>query len=145
MRKIIATYLVLAFLSFVCAKQLMAETYFKAIFLTPERALEKWGRRPFNSEEFKNSSSTKRGAMAVDIILTKHFLGKSILADVRRELGTPDNYFFSDTIIAYEIEPPNKNEEESWELVFIPDKTLKFVKEVKIHKRCCYSQPSWAK
>jgi hypothetical protein len=126
-------------------KQLFAETYFKAVFMSPEKALKKWGRQPFEPGDFKSFEAKKKAAMAVDIILTKKFIGKSILEDVRGQLGRPDGYFFSDTIIAYEIDPLAEGKKESWEMVFMPDKSLKFVKEVRIHKKCCYPEPPWVK
>jgi hypothetical protein len=32
-----------------------------------------------------------------------------------------------------------------WQLVFIPDKNLRKVMDVKIHKKCCYETPEWVK
>ncbi|MCO5113476.1 MAG: hypothetical protein M9899_04810 [Bdellovibrionaceae bacterium] len=78
--------------------------------------------------------------MAVDIIKRQLYVGEDML-QVRKELGTPDSYFFSDTIYAYKIMAfPGKNKE-NWHLVFIPDEKLEKVKEVKIHKKCCYKTP----
>lgn len=99
---------------------LLAANYFKAVFMDIKVAEKKWGREVFNAEGFKIADSKKKSAMAVDLILSKKFVGKSILNDVRRELGRPDKYFFSDTIIAYEIESLEDPKSESWEIVFIP-------------------------
>jgi hypothetical protein len=49
--------------------------------------------------------------------------------------------FFSDTIYAYKIMPFPGENKEKWHLVFIPDENLEKVKEVKIHKKCCYKSP----
>ncbi len=62
------------------------------------------------------------------------------MSKVREEIGSPDSYFFSNTIYAYEITLPKENKEQ-WQLVFIPDDKLKYVKEIKIHKKCCYKSP----
>ena len=62
------------------------------------------------------------------------------MAKVRKEMGTPDSYFFSDTIYSYEITPPEENKEQ-WQLVFIPDEKLEKVKEIKIRKKCCAKLP----
>lgn len=74
--------------------------------------------------------------MAVDLIKNKKYINSYIL-DVRKEMGDPDSYFFSDTILAYEITPPEENKEQ-WQIIFNPDDNLSRVKEVKIHKKCCY-------
>ncbi|MBK8204400.1 MAG: hypothetical protein IPK68_19515 [Bdellovibrionales bacterium] len=41
-------------------------------------------------------------------------------------------------IYAYKIMPYPGEEKEIWHLVFIPDDKLEKVKDVKIHKKCCY-------
>jgi len=64
---------------------------------------------------------------------------------VREALGVPDGYFFSDTILAYQIQKYSSNKKESWQLIFVPDETGLKVKEVKIHKKCCYKEPEWIK
>jgi hypothetical protein len=78
-----------------------------------------------------------RAPMAVDIVIRQLYAGKS-RKTVRSELGAPDSYFFSDTIYAYKIMPFPGEGKEIWHLVFIPDDKLEKVKEVKIHKKCCY-------
>jgi len=78
--------------------------------------------------------------MTVDIVKRNLYVGKSMKL-VRQELGDPDSYFFSDTIYAYKLMPFPGAEKENWHLVFIPDEKLEKVKEVKIHKKCCYQSP----
>ena len=78
--------------------------------------------------------------MAVDIVKNNLYVDKD-LNILRNELGTPDSYFFSDTIYAYKIMPFPGPKKEVWHLIFIPDETLTKVKEVKIHKKCCYNSP----
>ena len=73
--------------------------------------------------------------MAVDLIKHKKYVN-SQLQEISKEMGEPDSYFFSDTIIAYEITPPAENKEQ-WQIIFIPDSNLERVKEVKIRKKCC--------
>jgi len=75
--------------------------------------------------------------MAEEIIKNNRFVGKSRKL-VRDELGDPDSYFFSDTIYAYKIMPYPGENREIWQFVFIPDERLEKIKEVKIHKKCCY-------
>lgn len=117
-----------------------ASSYFASDFMNTSDAEKKWGVLTLNAEQFKAGDLSKRAPMAVDIVKRSLYVGKS-RKDVRRELGDPDSYFFSDTIYAYKIMPFPGENKESWHLVFIPDDKLEKVKEVKIHKKCCYKSP----
>jgi len=114
-----------------------AEGYLQGTFLDIKGAKKRWGVLEFNSAKFIQSDEKTKGAMAVNVIEKKLYLNKP-MSDVRKQIGDPDSYFFSDTIYAYEITPP-KAKSEQWHLVFIPDEKLEKVKEVKIHKKCCYN------
>ena len=118
----------------------VADTYFGANFMKLKDAERKWGSLTLNGEQFKASDLSKRAPMAVDILKRSLYVGKSRKI-VRQELGDPDSYFFSDTIYAYKIMPFPGENKEIWHLVFIPDENLEKVKEVKIHKKCCYKLP----
>jgi len=114
-----------------------ASSYLAADFMSASDAEKKWGLLPLKTEQFKAGDLSKRAPMAVDIVKRSLYVGKS-RKDVRRELGDPDSYYFSDTIYAYKIMPFPGENKENWHLVFIPDDKLEKVKEVKIHKKCCY-------
>lgn len=118
----------------------VADSYFGAEFMKATDAEKKWGILPLKPEQFKAGDLSKRAPMAVDIIKRSLYVGKS-RKTVRQELGDPDSYFFSDTIYAYKIMPYPGENKEIWQLVFIPDEKLEKVKEVKIHKKCCYKLP----
>lgn len=105
-------------------------------YLTLKQSEKKWGSLSFDAKKFMTLNEKEKGAMAVDLIKSKKYINSPIL-DVRKEIGDPDSYFFSDTILAYEITPPEENKEQ-WQIIFIPDDNLARVKEVKIHKKCCY-------
>jgi hypothetical protein len=112
------------------AASMLGETY-----LSLKQAEKKWGIVSFDPKTFKTQSEIKKGAMAVDLVKSKKYI-KSFLRDVAKEMGDPDSYFFSDTIMAYEITPPEENKEQ-WHIIFIPDQNLERVKDVKIRKKCC--------
>ena len=112
-------------------------SYFASDFMNNSDAEKKWGTLALNAQQFKTGDLSKRAPMAVDIVKRSLYVGKS-RKDVRGELGDPDSYFFSDTIYAYKIMPFPGENKEIWHLVFIPDDKLEKVKEVKIHKKCCY-------
>lgn len=115
----------------------LADSYYAAEFMKVEVAEKKWGIQKLDNVAFKSGDLAKRTPMAVDIVKHGLFIGKNRKA-VRNELGDPDSYFFSDTIYAYKIMPYPGEDKEIWHLVFIPDEKLEKVKEVKIHKKCCY-------
>lgn len=117
----------------------LAESFYKADFINPSDAEKKWGTLKLNAKVFKSGDLAKRAPMAVDIVMRQLYVGKS-RKTVRSELGDPDSYFFSDTIYAYKIMPYPGQGKEIWHVVFIPDEKLRNVKEVKIHKKCCYQQ-----
>lgn len=121
-----------------------AEDYFAATYMSSSDAAKKWGSEAFNAKTFKSSSEKSKGAMVVHLLQKKLLVG-SDMSSVRRDLGDPDSYFFSDTIYAYMITSDVKPKQESWELVFIPDANLKKVADIKIHKKCCYEVPDEAK
>lgn len=115
------------------------DTFWGSDFLTVSEAQKKWGVSTFVGEKFRNASEKDRGPMATDAIKRKVYVGTDMLA-VRKIMGTPNSYFFSDTIYAYKITEPATNKE-SWQLIFIPDDKLEKVTDVKIRKKCCYKSP----
>ncbi len=117
-----------------------ADTFFQSDFMKPDQAEKKWGIKPLEKDLFRKDDHAKRKPMAVDIVKKNLYVGKPMKL-VRQELGDPDSYFFSDTIYAYKIMPFPGENKENWHLIFIPDGNLEKVKEVKIHKKCCYKLP----
>jgi hypothetical protein len=106
-------------------------------YMTAEKAGEKWGTTSFNFNEFKKGSSLVRASMASNLIKSKILVNKP-LKDIRTLLGNYTGYYFSDLIPAYAIGDLNPNRTETWQIVLIPDSDSKVIKEVKIHKKCCY-------
>jgi hypothetical protein len=117
-----------------------ADTFFQSDFMKPPQAVKKWGIKSLDKTLFRTGDHAKRESMAVHIIKKNLYVGKPMKL-VRQELGDPDSYFFSDTIYAYKIMPFPGENKENWHLIFIPDENLDKVKEVKIHKKCCYKLP----
>ena len=115
---------------------LSGASYLNGAFLSLKEAKNKWGSLEFKASEFIKSNERQKGSMAVNLLEKKSYVN-GLMSKVRAEIGAPDSYFFSDTIYAYEITPPEENKEQ-WQLIFIPDDKLEKVKEIKIHKKCCY-------
>lgn len=105
--------------------------------MEPAKAERKWGKKTFSVSAFKTGTQKERAAMAANLVRKNPFKGKGI-AEVRSMLGTPDGYFFSDRILAYQIEFFTEETGESWQIVLIPKTGTEIVDQVKIHKKCCY-------
>ena len=101
-------------------------------------AEKKWGNEEFSAQKFKTASLDERAKMAVGLIKSKTFLGKSPEA-VKAELGPYTGYFFSDRIPAYLLNEGWKKNENTWSLVFLSTVTGK-IKDVRIHKNCCSNE-----
>jgi hypothetical protein len=126
--------LVVMFLS--TAYALSGTSYVNGTFLSLKEAKSKWGSVEFKASEFIKLNERQKGSMAVYLLEKKSYVNWP-MSKVRAEIGAPDSYFFSDTVYAYEITPPEESKEQ-WQLIFIPDDKLEKVKEIKIHKKCCY-------
>lgn len=135
MKKIFGIFILFFSLGILCQA-----TYFKSKFMSVSEAEKKWGVQTLNIKQFKSGDLSKRAPMAVDIIKRSLYINKS-RQSVRDDLGDPDSYFFSDTVYAYKIIPFPGKDKENWHLIFIPDEKLEKIKEVKIHKKCCYDSP----
>ncbi len=140
-RFFLITILAISTAGYVLAKQ---SEFFGATFISATDAKTKWGAKDFNPANFKNSSDIEKSAMATDAIQKNVFVNQK-MSLVREKMGDPDSYFFSDTIYAYKITRQKSVKDEAWHLVFIPDKELEKVAEVKVHKKCCYPTPPWAR
>jgi len=136
LRKIV----ILIFLTTLAIAYFSWAQYYAGDFMDLKTAEKKWKVSAFNKELFRKTAPEKRAPMAVDIVMRQVYVGEDMLK-VREELGSPDSYFFSDTIYAYKIMAFPGENEENWHLVFIPDEKLEKVKEVRIHKKCCYKTP----
>lgn len=95
MKKFTPPFVILSNILFV-GVAVYASSYFAADFMSISDATEEVG-DPY-SEQFKSGDL---------------HVGKS-RKELRRELGDPDSYFFSDTIYAYKIMPFPGENKENW-------------------------------
>ncbi len=105
-------------------------------FMPMEKAEKRYGNASFDPAKFKKADQRTRASMAISLIKSKKYIGKP-LTSIREELGNWDGYFESDSIPAYLIESSDTGSKETWEILFLPDKTGRNVGEIKIHKNCC--------
>lgn len=103
--------------------------------LSSAQAEKRWGGISFRPDVFKSGSVQTRASMAADIVKRKSFLGVSV-EEVEKALGKHDAYFKNDFIPAYALNEGWKTGEDTWQLVFLPDRELKIV-DVFINKNCC--------
>lgn len=109
-------------------------------FMNIEKAQKKWGKKTFVASKFKSGDEKVRASMVGDLIKSKTYIGKP-LKKVREDLGEPTGFYENDGISAYILTPETSSKTERkkdvWQVIFLPSKDWKTVKEVKIHKNCC--------
>jgi hypothetical protein len=103
--------------------------------LTVESIEKKWKQVPFSSTAFKNGTPGIRASMTVDIITGKKFIGMDI-KDVKTLLGRPTGYFWNDSFPAYILNEGWKDNDSTWQIIFLPDHNGK-VTNVVVNKNCC--------
>ncbi len=128
---------VLGLVLFLGAAWSYAQTLRRGETMSLSVAEKRWGKRTFDAKVFREGSPEIRAQMAVDLIRSKIFLGKTT-AKVREDLGSQDGHFFSDYYPAYILNEGWKSKVDTWQLLFLIDQK-KQVKEVVIHKNCCDS------
>lgn len=97
---------------------------------------KRWGKIELDTETFRNGNERMRASMAYSLVKNqKQFKDKFVL-DIRKEFGSPDGFYFSDTFPAYLIQTAKSKNEEAWQIVFLLDKDRK-VQKIIVHKNCC--------
>jgi hypothetical protein len=113
-----------------------AKHFWRGKTLSPQEVAQLWGKSPRNDEQFRTGDEKKRAAMAYSILANKKdFLGKTVF-DIRKQMGSPDGFYFSDVFPAYMIRRGKSEKEDSWQIVFLLNENRK-VEDVIVHKNCC--------
>lgn len=113
----------------------LAKSSWRGETLSLEQAEKRWGRSVFSEENFKNGSPEIKAKMAVEIVEKKIFVGSTI-QEVETALGRHDGHYKNDFIPAYALNEGWKKNEDTWQLVFLPNSDRQ-IKDVFIHKNCC--------
>lgn len=92
--------------------------------LTAKEVAARWGTEPFDSEKFKNGAYKVRSKMTWALMGSKEMLGKGP-AEVRELLGPWDGYLSADILPAYIIWDGRIEGGDSWQIVFLLDKSHK--------------------
>lgn len=97
---------------------------------------DRWGKADLNIEKFREGDSAARSTMAYSILKKKkEFKGKFVL-ELRKELGDPNGFYFSDVFPAYFIQEGKTRQDETWQIVFLLDQS-RHVEDIIVHKNCC--------
>ena len=127
-------------LLFIVSTTVMAASFFESYkYEDSGFAKKNWGFEKLDKKKFRESGykgDSVKAAMAFYILKNQSYKGKPISL-VFKELGRANGYFISDLSPAYVLQRPTKEKNEGWQLVFIPTKDGKIVKEIKIFKSCC--------
>ncbi len=126
---------ILLMMSFSLARA--AGHFWTGTVLSAAQVAQKWGQQSFDALRFKSGDEKVRSAMAHSILINKkNFLGRPVL-ELKKELGDPDGFYFSDVLPAYLIQRAKSANGESWQIVFLLTKDRR-VDEIIVHKNCCY-------
>jgi hypothetical protein len=114
----------------------VAKHFWRGTVLPMEKVSEKWGTQPFDIGQFKSGKEQDRAKMAYSLLKQqKKFVGEDS-ADIRKQFGDFDGFYFRDTFPTYMIQSRTKESESAWQIVFLLDNKFK-VTEIIVHKNCC--------
>lgn len=114
----------------------IAKHFWRGETMSTERVCKTWAERPFDSKLFAGADESMRASMACSLLKSqRNFVGKD-RAEIRKDLGDFDGFYFTDMFPAYMIQSGKSKDEESWQIVFLLDRHEK-VSEVIVHKNCC--------
>lgn len=115
---------------------LYAQPFFGGKTMKKTEVQKKWGTEKLDLEKFKNGEREIKAKMTFSIMTDKTFIGKSI-DFIREKFGPPDGFYFIDIYPAYIIQEGTNSKEETWQIVFKLNEKYE-VREVIVHKNCCY-------
>ena len=115
-----------------------AEHFWLGDTLSIDQAKSQWGYHKFDMRRFRLGNHQLRASIATSLLEQKNnFKGMKVL-EVREKFGSPNGFYFTDTIPAYIIQSSNKKGGDVWQIVFSLDGEGN-VTDIFIHKSCCYN------
>lgn len=121
-----------AFFCMVIATTAIGKSFWKGDVMSLSQVQSRWGSGPFDASKFKSGDYKTRAKMAHSVVHSRVAIGKS-REEIVALLGDWDGYYFSDSFPAYIIHDGRIEKSETWQLVFLLDKSRK-VSEVIVHK-----------
>lgn len=109
--------------------------YIEGKTMSSDEVKKKWGSEVYDAQKFKNGDYSLKSKMAYSIMQDKSLIGKKI-SDIKTLFGPSEGYFFTDTIPVYIVQRGKTKSDQTWQIVFLPDKKDR-VLEVIMHKNCC--------
>lgn len=126
----VAITLIICFAVVVAAKH-----FWRGKLMGSNEIKSRWGQTEFSSEKFKTGTKRDRANMAYSLVQNqKKFIGRD-RAEIRKELGDYDGFYFTDMFPTYIISFEEKKNE-TWQIVFFLDNDER-VSEIAVHKNCC--------
>ena len=110
--------------------------FWRGATLSEAEVAKRWGTSELNTNKFKTGDEKVRASMAYSILKNQKALRGKFVVDLRNDFGRPDGFYFSDVFPAYMIQRGQGDQDESWQLVFLPNKERK-VEDIIVHKNCC--------
>lgn len=127
--------LTIAFCIFSLSGVVFAYNYLEKKTLSSDDVKKKWGSEVYDAKKFKAGDYATKSKMAYSIMQDKALIGKKI-SEIRDLFGPSEGYFFTDTIPVYIIQRGKTHSDQTWQLVFLPDKNDR-VLDIIMHKNCC--------
>jgi hypothetical protein len=125
----------LGLILFICSAIAFAH-FWRGATLSASEVGKRWGQTAIDSAKFKAGDEKIRASMAYSILKNPKLFKGKLVTDIRKELGDPDGFYFTDIFPAYMISRAKTDQEDSWQIVFLLNKDRK-VDKVIVHKNCC--------
>lgn len=128
--------IVFIFVAMLSSPALAAGHFWRGTTIGLSEVGKRWGTGEFDATQFKSGGEKLRSTMAHAILKSKKvFVGTHVL-DLRKQLGDPDGFYFTDVVPAYLIQRAKADGQESWQIVFLLNKQ-RTVEDIIVHKNCC--------
>ena len=105
--------------------------------LSINQVRSQWGNHKFDMKEFRLGIHQVRASMAANLLEQKNKFKRMTVLKIKEKFGSPDGFYFTDTIPAYIIQSSNKKGDDVWQIVFSLD-SERNVTDIFVHKSCCY-------
>ena len=107
-------------------------------FMPVRKVCQRWGEQPLDIEVFRSADDddSVRAGMACTILKTQDdYIGMHRL-EILELFGEASGYYYTEMPPTYLIEKARTREQDSWQIVFLINKSRE-VREIVVHKNCC--------
>ena len=107
-------------------------------FMPVRKVCQRWGEQPLDIEVFRSVGNDEgvRAGMACTLLKTQDdYIGMHRL-EILDLFGEASGYYYTEMPPTYLIETARTREQDSWQIVFLINKSRE-VREIVVHKNCC--------